>query len=235
MTKLSLKKTTQDEMKVDYGYTAILVDGGFYRKRAFAKRGDRTPSERATELFEYCLKHLNDKNGQHRLYRIFYYDCPPIATSIFNPLTNRTENLGANQTYNWTITFFDELRKKRKMALRLGHINPNSVQYILNSKALKDLCSGKRIWSDINQLDLRLVMDQKGVDMKIGLDIASLSYKQQVSQIILISGDSDFVSAAKLARREGIDFVLDPMGAPIRPDLFEHIDGLKSVDVIYTQ
>ena len=47
--------------------------------------------------------------------------------------------------------------------------------------------------------------------------------------MVLISGDSDFVPAAKLARREGIDFVLDPMWSTIRPDLHEHIDGLKSV------
>ena len=69
--------------------------------------------------------------------------------------------------------------------------------------------------------------------MKIGLDIASLSYKKQVDQIVLISGDSDFVSAAKLARREGIDVVLDPLGAPIKEDLFEHIDGLRTCDNRY--
>ena len=55
-------------------------------------------------------------------------------------------------------------------------------------------------------------------------------YKHQVDQIILISGDSDFVSASKLARREGIDFILDPLGATIKPELFEHIDGLRSCD-----
>lgn len=64
--------------------------------------------------------------------------------------------------------------------------------------------------------------------MRIGLDIASLAYKKQVDQIILLAGDSDFVPAAKLARREGIDFILDPMEATIPKDLFEHIDGLKS-------
>ena len=45
--------------------------------------------------------------------------------------------------------------------------------------------------------------------------------------IVIIAGDSDFVPAAKLARREGIDFILDPMGANIDPTLFEHIDGLE--------
>lgn len=65
--------------------------------------------------------------------------------------------------------------------------------------------------------------------MRIGLDIASMAFKRQVAQIILVAGDSDFVPAAKLARREGFDFVLDPMWAQIRPDLHEHIDGLRSV------
>ena len=64
--------------------------------------------------------------------------------------------------------------------------------------------------------------------MKIGLDIASLSYKRLVDQIILIAGDSDFVPAAKHARREGIDFILDPMWHTIKPSLNEHIDGLHT-------
>lgn len=58
---------------------------------------------------------------------------------------------------------------------------------------------------------------------------AALAFKRQVSQIVLVSGDSDFVPAAKQARREGVDFVLDPMWATIRPDLHEHVDGLRSV------
>ena len=85
-------------------------------------------------------------------------------------------------------------------------------------------------FEELSEGDFQLNVDQKGVDMKIGLDIASLAFKKQVDQIILISGDSDFVPAAKLARREGIDFVLDPLYSPIKPDLFEHIDGLWTCD-----
>ena len=81
---------------------------------------------------------------------------------------------------------------------------------------------------DITEDNFQISIKQKGVDMKIGLDIASLSYKKQVDQIVLIAGDSDFVPAAKLARREGIDFILDPMGKTINAELFEHIDGLRS-------
>jgi uncharacterized LabA/DUF88 family protein len=84
------------------------------------------------------------------------------------------------------------------------------------------------LFDDIKESDLFYDVKQKGVDMKIGLDIASLAYKKLVSQIILIAGDSDFVPAAKLARREGIDFILDPMWNPVNQDLHEHVDGISS-------
>jgi len=80
--------------------------------------------------------------------------------------------------------------------------------------------------SDLTENDFRFTVEQKGVDMRIGVDIISMALKKQVQQIILISGDSDFVPAAKQARREGIDVILAPMGANIKPDLHEHIDGL---------
>ena len=115
----------------------------------------------------------------------------------------------------------------RKFALRLGVLS-QQVNYNLRPDVTKDLCLGRRTLDSLAESDFTFNAQQKGVDMKIGIDIASLTYKHQVDQIILISGDSDFVPAAKLARREGIDFILDPMWANIRDELVEHIDGLKS-------
>jgi uncharacterized LabA/DUF88 family protein len=66
------------------------------------------------------------------------------------------------------------------------------------------------------------------VDMKLGLDVASLAFKRQVNQIVLVAGDADFVPATKLARREGIDVVLDPMGGTPAADLLEHVDGVRN-------
>lgn len=65
--------------------------------------------------------------------------------------------------------------------------------------------------------------------MRIGLDIASMTLKGQVDTIILVTGDSDFVPAAKLARREGVEFLLDPLWQRVNDDLMEHVDGVVSV------
>ena len=69
--------------------------------------------------------------------------------------------------------------------------------------------------------------------LKIGLDIATLAFKERVGQMILIAGDSDFVPAAKFARKEGVDFMLDPMMNNIETGSHEHIDGLMSIKNMY--
>ena len=134
---------------------------------------------------------------------------------------------------NWTLDFFNELSHKRKVALRLGELNEESVHYNLKPNVTKKILSGKKDVSEITEQDLSLQLQQKGVDMRIGLDIASLAYKHQVDKIVLIAGDSDFVPAAKLARREGVDFVLDALGGQIRDSLSLHIDGLRTCDNAY--
>lgn len=216
---------------------AILVDGGYYRKRSSAVLGHKTAKERAEELYSYCNRHLKETNYgdtiRHNLYRIFYYDCPPIDKQIFNPITQKNIDFSKSDIKAWTNDFFKELSHKRKIALRLGELNENSVHYNLKPSITKKILNGSKSLSDVQESDLTLHLQQKGVDMRIGLDIASLAYKHQVDKIVLIAGDSDFVPAAKLARREGIDFVLDPLGGNIRDSLSLHIDGLRTCNNKY--
>jgi len=206
--------------------TAIMVDGAFYQKRATAIFGAKAPSERAQELVIYCKRHLLAEGSE--LYRIFYYDCPPSEKNVYHPLTKKNVSLKNSAIYAWSTSFHKELANKRKIAIRMGELLETSAGYQLDSGALKKLCRGEITVADLKESDFRLDITQKGVDMRIGLDIASLAQKRLVEQIILIAGDSDFVPAAKHARREGIDFVLDPMWHTIKDSLNEHIDGLQS-------
>ena len=191
---------------------AILVDGAYYRKRSAKTFGHKSAKDRANELYSYCNRHLTEKHfGQsinHHLYRIFYYDCPPIDKKVFHPLHQTTIDFSQNDTKQWTLDFFKELSIKRKVAMRYGELNDNFVNYNLKYDTTKKLLSHTKELSDLTETDFQLNLQQKGVDMRIGLDIATLAFKKQVDKIVLIAGDSDFVPAAKLARREGIDFVL---------------------------
>lgn len=205
---------------------AILVDGGFYLKRAHYLFGDKSPKDRAKELYEYCIKHADYFKSD--LYRIFYYDCKPSEKSAYHPLTKRSVCLKNSAQYMWATAFQQEIICKRKVALRLGELLDSNINYTLTPEAVKKLCNKSISIDDLTENDFRLNIQQKGVDMRIGLDIASLANKKLVDQIILIAGDSDFVPAAKHARREGIDFILDPMWQHIKDSLNEHIDGLHT-------
>nr|DAT21224.1 MAG TPA: hypothetical protein [Caudoviricetes sp.] len=209
---------------------AILVDGGFYRRRAQSVWGEKTSSERIEEMLNYCYRHLSDKGARKafELYRIFYYDCPPMSRTIYHPFLKKNIDFRHTDLFVWMNEFLMGLTYRRKIALRLGMLSDTQAKYTLDAKVLNKLCNKDITVDDLKESDFRLDVKQKGVDMKIGVDIASLAYKQQVDKIILISGDSDFVPAAKLARREGIDFVLDPMRHNIKSDLQEHVDGVMS-------
>lgn len=212
--------------------TAILVDGGFFVKqyRALYKDGGpHSPSMVATNLHKGALEHLKQKPNKTDLYRILFYDCPPLSKRVQNPVSKAGITLADTPEAVFRAALHEELKKLRKVALRLGRLDEHNARWELKSeRTLKALLNGKIEIKDLQDSDVRYYARQKGVDMKIALDIASLSYKRFVEQIILISGDSDFVPAAKLARREGIDFVLDPMWNHINPDLHEHIDGMNS-------
>ena len=221
---------------------AVLVDGGFYRKRSRFLFGVKAPDERAIELHAYCCKHLEHdyskssrgksvherKVTQDNLYRIFYYDCAPLDQAVYHPLTGRETNLKDSDSYAWQTAFLKELAAKRKVAIRRGELSTGESVYRIKPKVMNALCRNERTISDLTERDFEFDITQKGVDMRIGLDIASMANKHLVSQIVLISGDSDFVPAAKYARREGIDFILDPMRQRIKDDLSEHIDGLQT-------
>ncbi|MDO5090224.1 MAG: NYN domain-containing protein [Cardiobacteriaceae bacterium] len=146
---------------------------------------------------------------------------------MHHPLTGKSLDFARSDEAVFRRQLHRELIQKRKVALRLGKLS-DIAQWTIKPAVISDLLKGKKAWDDLQENDLIINVRQKGVDMRIALDISAIAFKKQADRIVLFSGDSDFVPAAKLARREGIDFVLDPMKKDIPADLFEHIDGLRT-------
>lgn len=67
-------------------------------------------------------------------------------------------------------------------------------------------------------------IEPKGVDLRIGLDIARRALRHHLETIVVVTGDSDLVPAFKFARREGLRVILDHLGAPVRRELEAHVD-----------
>lgn len=219
--------------------TAILIDGAYFIKRFRAiEPHNAHNAERAADcIFRWAVAHLSvsgSSNGgaprrqnRRELYRIFFYDCPPLEKKLHNPVSKRAVDFAKSDEAVFRLSLHQRLLSKRKLALRLGHLSTDTP-WTIKPRVIADLLSGKTTMAALGSDDVMPAVRQKGVDMRIGVDVASLAFKKQVDQIVLIAGDADFVPAAKLARREGIDFVLDPMWRSIPPSLMEHIDGLRS-------
>jgi len=213
--------------------TAILIDGAYFVKRfrAIEPKNSHDAGRAADLAFRYAISHLSTGKGKgkdrHELYRIFFYDCPPLDKKLQNPITKKAVDFSKSNEAVFRNELHANLRTKRKVALRLGSLS-NDSPWTLKPAVINDLLKGTRKFEHLTEQDVMPNVRQKGVDMRIGLDIASLAFKKQVTQIVLFAGDADFVPAAKLARREGIDFILDPMWQNVPASLHEHIDGLRS-------
>lgn len=214
---------------------AILVDGDFFircykshlKKQSVDKYGVLNPEKLAHDIHTHCLRHINKKNEE--LYRIFFYDCKPLEKRVHYPHTQKALDLSKSSTYKERKKLHKHLISKPCLALRLGYLDEKNAKWVIRDQEKeKKLFNRKISIEEFQNDDFIYHAKQKGVDIKIGLDIATLALKKLVQKIVLISGDSDFVPAAKLARVEGIIFTLDPMGNPIREDLEEHIDYLTT-------
>jgi uncharacterized LabA/DUF88 family protein len=213
---------------------AVLIDGGFFVKRfnSLYNKDRKMPGAQVADyLYTMAMKHVGNNNT---LYRIFYYDCLPLDKKVHNPISKKLVDYSLTDEYKFRMDLLETLKQKRKVALRIGTLKDNHNWQIYPGR-VKELLSGKKKLEDLKDSEIYLDVQQKGIDMKIGVDIATLALKKFVDTIVLFSGDSDFVPAAKLARREGIDFILDPMQANVEPQLFEHVDGITSLGPFFNR
>lgn len=213
---------------------AIFVDAGFFARK-FTKLADpqmsAEPNRLAKAMWHYWIKHVDRKNGED-LYRIYYYDCPPLTHKAHHPITNQLIDFSKSDITKYNTSLHEALLHQPYVACRMGHLSTigNDWGFIRKDKIhnFNKLIRGEVDHREVDPKNVSVKPIQKGVDMKLGIDIASVVLKKLANKIVLISGDSDFVPAAKLARIEGAHFILDAMGRTVKGELAEHIDGLKT-------
>lgn len=216
---------------------AILLDGGFYLKRLPFVRRDldvsdpQAVADSMRQLVDGHLSQINEvfrySNPAQLLYRCFYYDAYPYTNKAHLPVSGRAIDYSKSNQARFQNKLLELLRSQPNFALRMGEvIKPGDSSWLLKSDAQKRLLKKNIAVSDLTDGDFTANLRQKGVDMRIGLDIASLTLKKLVNIIVLVSSDSDFAPAARLARREGVTVILDPLRQSAPPDLSEHVDQM---------
>lgn len=191
--------------------TALLIDGGYVR--ACAKKAGHVYDNDFIEKFaDKCII-----APPEYLFRIFYYDAPQFRGTRNLPVS------GNPTTFQASDKWLNDLAKVQRFAVRRGSLGfrgwrPKNVP----------IAGG----APMTDADFSPIFEQKGVDMRVGLDIATFSERRSVERIVLVSGDTDMVAAMKHARKAGIEVVTVQLPAPALPlhdDLQAHSDVVRLV------
>lgn len=194
---------------------AILIDGGFFLQRFKNINAGRSPRIGDMQPFinDVMAKvaATNPAGTNDMLLRCYYYDCRPNGDTKVDPNGNSVD-FSAHAQFVAANHFHNDLRTFPQLALRLGELSFDGWKL-------------DRAATATTPATYKPDFKQKSVDIKLGLDIAWMSSKRTIDKLVLVAGDSDFVSPMKFARREGILVYLNPMAQPqIKIILKEHAD-----------
>ena len=201
----------------------ILIDGGHYRaiwKQQHAplssdgdNRLDHVPmASSLTAFIEKTQAEVsNEVGGRVRWIRSYYYDTEPFGDTKERP-DGVSVDFSADHRFKHMKQLLDGLRGNNWIAVRLGELRFRGWQNAAGRKPAPEF-------------------SQKGVDMKIGLDIAWIATKRIADIIVLVAGDTDFIPAMKLARTEGVVVgIIDIKGTGrLTRALCEHADLVLSL------
>jgi uncharacterized LabA/DUF88 family protein len=194
---------------------SIMLDGGFVKRKAGNARKPATSRDivRLTAAIR-----MHPLLSSHRLHRIYFYDAVPSTQIIENPLSRERLDFSGTNTYRANESMHSHLACEDFFANRMGELSFNGWAPKTGLRNIR--ADSVTLRSD----DIKPLIGQKGVDMRIGLDIASLTLKKLSSLIVLVTGDSDFVPAMKFARREGAQLFLITLGHGVKDSMQHHAD-----------
>jgi uncharacterized LabA/DUF88 family protein len=186
----------------------VLIDGGFLRVRS--KQAGKQYNPVFIESFARKCK-IHDEE----ILRVLYYDCAGFAGTVKLPVS------GTRYTFTGSDKWLEELARKDLFAVRRG---------VLKFRGFKPKHTPVNQSAHLTDADFRPDFEQKGVDMRIGLDIATYSANACVERIVLVSNDTDCVPAMKHGRKSGIQIVLVELpNSNAAPELLMHADFKRAV------
>ena len=195
---------------------AVLIDGGFLR--VVAKRARQAYDPDFIEKFAHACKATDED-----IFRILYYDCAPYSGVVKLPVS------GQNRVFVSNDGWLHALSHKDLFAVRRGVLKFRG--YVPKKKPDPRANPAPRT-TTFTDTDFKPEFEQKGVDMRIGLDVAAYSANRSVDRIVLVSADTDCIPALKYGRKAGLQTVLiQPGKSRLTPELLAHADFTRLVPV----
>ena len=203
---------------------AIILDGGF----VIRKHQDQLKRFPTVEDFEDVRKKIGNHPylKESELYRVFMHHAEPCSEVITNPLDNSVKDLSKTEQFKNNTTLLHSLNLTPFYAVRLGTLS--FTGWKIGQKAMKRITKPSSKSKDVKARDLVPDIAQKGVDIKIALDMSFLATNKLVDKIVLVSGDSDMVPVLKMVRTSGVQVFLDSFGHGLKLELKYHVDDILS-------
>lgn len=189
---------------------AVLIDGGHLRARAKKAGKDYDP------VFIENVA-LNCAETGEEIHRVLYYDCAPFNGETKLPVS------GNRKQHKASDAWLHKLAQKDLFAVRRGELKFRG--YRLKTKSIPFQPT-----KPLTDTDFEATFEQKGVDMRIGLDMAIFASNRSTCELALITNDTDCIPAMKHVRRAGLRVILVVVpGYNPAPALLAHADQIRRI------
>jgi uncharacterized LabA/DUF88 family protein len=184
----------------------VLIDGGFLR--SVTKSSGRVYNPAFIQTFAHACM-----DSDEECLRVLYYDCAPYVGRVIQPASGTTREFSGSDRWLHEIAALDLFAVRRGVLKFRGFERKRET-----------------LTRPLTDDDFKPQFEQKGVDMRIGLDIAAYSAEHLANRVILVTNDTDCVPAMKFARKSGLQTVLIKVpNCEPAPELVEHADFKRNV------
>jgi uncharacterized LabA/DUF88 family protein len=186
----------------------IQIDGGYLRSVAQSLRlkYDNDFIEKVARLLVFP--------DSDNLLRIMYYDAPGFVGERPLPVSRKPH------PFNSDSVWLEELAAREYFAVRRGTLKWRGWK----------LKSPETLSGTPSDEDYKPDFQQKGVDLRIGVDMVTFAYERTAERVMLIAGDTDFIPAMKIARRRGLQVIgVDLPGQRLSREFRQHIDIIREL------
>ncbi|MFN0105157.1 MAG: NYN domain-containing protein [Bryobacteraceae bacterium] len=185
----------------------VLIDGGHLR--SYLKMAHKAITADYIEKIGIASALVTEE-----IIRVLYYDCALFNGSTRLPVSRTVQNHAQSTPY------LHDLAKKDLFAVRRGVLKFRG--YVVKK--------GNQPSNPPVDADFVPKFQRKGVDMRIGLDMATIAGNRSVELIALMTNDTDYVPAMKLIRRAGVQVALLCIpGCRPAQELLAHTDFKRTV------
>jgi uncharacterized LabA/DUF88 family protein len=197
---------------------AVFIDGGHLRVCAKKAHKQYDPAF-IVNAANSCVV------AGEKLFRILYYDCDPYTGTVQLPVS------GGQKSFNAPNNLLSDLGALEYVAVRRGILKFRGWERTPASlKAAKAAADTGSIAPPLTDSDFKARFEQKGVDLRIGLDMVTMANTGAANLMIVITGDTDLIPAFKLVRARGFQVAgVNLPNSQIIHELRQHLDLFRTV------